>query len=124
MKRHQHNGFTLLEVLVALAVIAVAMGAIIGGAGASVGNAVYLKERTLGHWVAMNKVAEFQLDRNWPGVGVRKGDYEMANHEWHWEAEISDTEDADVRRIDLEVFTDSRSGSAVARIVAYLGKPQ
>ncbi len=114
----------MLEVLVALAVIAVALGAIIRGAGASANNAVYLKERTLGHWVAMNKVAEFQLDRNWPGAGIRKGEYELGNQKWHWEAKISDTDDADVRRMDVEVFTDSRTENPIARIVAYLGKPQ
>ncbi len=116
------TGFTLIEVLVALAVIAVAMAAIVRSTTVSAGNAGYLKDRTLAHWVAMNKIAELQLEGTWPGVGLRKGEYDMADHEWRWETTVSETEDNDVRRMDVKVFRGPQSKEALAVVVAYVGR--
>lgn len=117
------GGFTLLEVMVALVIIALAMIAVIRAVGDNAGNAAYLRERTLAHWVAMNKVFEFQLSDEWPGAGRRTGTELMAESEWFWEAQISNTEDPDVRRMDMRVYRQDGDDSALALIVAYLGKP-
>lgn len=116
------QGFTLIEVLVALAVVAISMSALISSVSTSASNAAYLQDKTLAHWVGMNKVAELQLDSAWPSVGVKKGDYELANQDWRWEATISNTDDDSIRRLDLKVFRqDSKEATAI--LLAYLGKP-
>lgn len=117
------RGFTLLEVMVALAVLALAMAAVVVSAGQSADNLGYLKEKSLAHWVAMNKLTELQLDKNWPSTGIDKGDYEMADVTWRWEAKVIDTEDKDVRRVDLNVYAGRDSKDSLAYVVGFLGRP-
>lgn len=121
--RPRQAGFTLLEILVALAVLAMGLGAVIVTASQSTDNITYMKDKTLAHWVAMNKMTELQLEKNWPGVGIKTGDYEMADRDWRWEAKISDTEDQDVRRIDLNVYSAQEREQSLAYVMGYLGRP-
>ena len=55
------RGFTLLEVLVALAVIAIALASIIKAVGTGAANASYLRDKTFAHWVAANRLAQMQI---------------------------------------------------------------
>lgn len=119
----RNRGFTLLEVLVATAILATAMAAVVTAGIRSTSNAAYLQERTLAHWVAMNKLAEFQLQSSWPSVGETKGTYDMARQEWRWVGAVSATEDETVRRIDVKVFP-SEAKEPLAVVIGYLGKPQ
>ncbi|MBL8253774.1 MAG: type II secretion system minor pseudopilin GspI, partial [Candidatus Competibacter sp.] len=86
------TGFTLLEVLVALAVLAIAMGAIISVATQSVNTIGDLRDQTFAGWVALNKVNELLLDpKPWPNEGSRRGRAELANRVWRWEARFQKT---------------------------------
>ncbi len=117
------RGFTLLEVLIALAIIAIAMAAVMRASAQSATNAAYLGERTLAHWVAMNKLMEFQLQNTWPSVGETKGTYDMANAEWRWIGAVAATEDEAVRRMDVKVY--ARDGKEpLAVVIGYIGRPQ
>lgn len=55
------RGFTLLEVLVALAILAIALGALIKAGSTNTANAVYLRDKTFAHWVALNTITEMQV---------------------------------------------------------------
>jgi general secretion pathway protein I len=115
------RGFTLLEVLVSLAIVAIAMGALIKGGAANASNAAYLRDKTIAHWVAMNKAAEFQLDPAWPAVATTEGKVEMASREWQWKAKVSATPDADVRRLDVDVrAADGSKDEVLDRLSAFL----
>ncbi len=116
------RGFTLLEVLVALAVLAVGLAALVQAGGAGARNAAYLKEKTLAHWVAMNKAAEYQLAGQWPGVGRRSGTVVMAGREWRWQVEVKATPDGDVRRLEVSVYPD-RGEEPLVRRIAFVGRP-
>ena len=104
MNRQRLQGFTLLEVLIALAVLALAMGAVIKAASDYTSNQSYLRDRTLAMWVARNVLVEYQVKGEWLSVGERKGTREMGNQEWRWLARISQTEEAELRRLDVEVY--------------------
>ncbi len=117
------RGFTLLEVMVALAVIAIGLGAVITEASRNISNATLLEAKTLGHWVATNKVAEMQVRKAWPSTGEESGDVEMAGRDWYWTVITIDTPYDRMRRIDVEVRTDSGSERPVVTVIAYLGKP-
>jgi len=104
VNRQRLQGFTLLEVLIALAVLALAMGAVIKAASDYTSNQSYLRDRTLAMWVARNVLVEYQVKGEWLSVGERKGTREMGNQEWRWLARISQTEEAELRRLDVEVY--------------------
>lgn len=117
-------GFTLIEVLVALAVLALALAAAIRAGGAYVGNQAYLQERTLAHWVARNVLTEIQLEDEWPGVGRRSDSARLAELDWEWQATVSETPDPDLRRIELAVWLGrEREGEPLAGLTGFLEKP-
>ena len=118
------SGFTLLEVLVALAVLALAMGATIKAAGDFTGNQVYLRDRTLATWVARNVLVQHQLDAAWPDVGERKGTMEMGRREWRWLARFSQTDEEALRRMDVEVGPlESEDEEILATLSGFLREP-
>ena len=116
-----NRGFTLLEILIALAVLAVAMGAIIKASSDFTGSHAHLQARTMANWVARNVLVEFQVNGEWPRVGERKGTMEMGRSEWDWLARISQTEEAELRRIDVEVRpADSDSENPLTTLSGFL----
>lgn len=121
-KLNRVTGFTLIEVLVALAILAIALSGLIKGGSDNAVNAAYLGEKTMAHWVAMNKVAELQLQMKWPAIGVRHGTAEMGDQEWRWETEINTTPDRDVRRLVVTVSGINDDG-VLDSVVAFLPKP-
>lgn len=66
------SGFTLIEVLVAMTIIAVGVAALVSTAGSSAWRADFLREREFGRWVASNVLAEMQVVPAWPAIGDRK----------------------------------------------------
>lgn len=120
----RERGFTLLEVLVALAVLALALGALIKGGAENATNAGYLRDKTFAQWIAMNEIARMQLEPAWPAVGERKGTEEMAGREWRWEAKVSETFDETVRRVDVKVRgLEDDPDTSVATLAAFLPQP-
>jgi general secretion pathway protein I len=95
------RGFTLLEVLIALAIVALSAGALLGSVTSSASNVIYLKERTLAEWVALNRLTEIRMDINMPSVGKRKGNTVMAGTRWEWEEEVSELAFEGMYRIDV-----------------------
>jgi general secretion pathway protein I len=114
-----HGGFTLVEVLVALAIIAIALGALIRAGADAAANASYLRDKTFAHWVALNLIAEQQLRPDWPPVGLSDGTAQFAGRDWPWQQEVEATGDGDIRRLIVGVERPGIAG-AVVRLVAYL----
>lgn len=122
--RQRHRGFTLLEVLVALAILAFAMSALVKGGAESTVASAHLRDKTYGQWVAMNKVAEMQLAEGWAAIGESKGHEEMLGHNWTWKAKVSETFDEDVHRVDVEVFAgEDANDSPVVIVSGFLARP-
>jgi general secretion pathway protein I len=118
------RGFTLLEVLVALAVLTIALASTIKVTANQAINAEHLRDKTLAHWVAMNQIAQLQLTREWLAKGKKEGSEEMGLHEWHWQRIVSDTPDTRVRRIQVNVFRDRDDQSPVTQLTSFLAQPK
>lgn len=122
MVKRQVEGFTLLEVLVAFALLAVALGALIAGIGKTTDNAARLRDKTFAHWVALNKITEQQLSGAFPRIAISKGTVVLAEREWHWTLTIAGTPDQDLRRAEVEVRQESADQPVVANAVGFIGR--
>ncbi|SFF32447.1 general secretion pathway protein I [Fontimonas thermophila] len=108
------RGFTLVEMLVAVTVLAIAMAAILAGMARYADNAARLRERTIALWVAHNRLTEIALQPTWPDLGRSDGEMHMAGRTWKWEVEVKKTEDAHLRRIDIRIPSPTREGDAAS----------
>lgn len=95
------RGFTLLEVLIALAIVAMSAGALLGTITSSASNVIYLKDKTLAEWVAMNRLTEIRIARQFPSPGKRTGSAEMGGQRWQWEEEVAELPIEGMFRIDV-----------------------
>lgn len=119
-----NSGFTLIEVIVAMGIIAVCMAAVMMTVTTTARNAAGLKERTFAHWVAMNKMAELHINtKEWPAPRKTTGTELMAEHEWHWTMEVEETEDDTVRRVYIRVRANEDDEFSLTTLVGFVGKP-
>jgi len=118
----RQRGFTLLEVIVALAVIAFALSAAVSAVSGNTRNAAGLQQRTYAHWVAMNQMAELHASRLWPSTRTTRGSSLMARHEWYWSIRVSITPDKNVRRVDISVRADEDDESPLVSLTGFVGR--
>lgn len=100
---NRQHGFTLIEILAAVAIIAIALSAVISGVTRYADNAGHLRNKTVALWVAHNRLTELRVQPGWPELGKSDGDTELAGAEWRWFVEVLETEDPDLRRVDIRV---------------------
>jgi len=116
------GGFTLVEILVALAILAVALAAGMRSVAQSSDAATLLKQRTLALWVAQNRLAAAQLATTWPAPGFRNGTAEQARTQFVWRETIEGTPNPAFRKIEIVVADPASPDYALARLVGYLGQ--
>lgn len=115
------GGFTLVEVLVALAVFAVGVTALITAGAQRAQDLSYLRERTLASWIAADRLAELRLEQHWR-TGRRDGEVEMAGETWAWEADIAGTANPAVHRVEVAVYREA-GADPVTQLTGFLGDP-
>ncbi|HQS71356.1 MAG: type II secretion system protein GspI [Novosphingobium sp. 28-62-57] len=99
----QPNGFTLLELLVALSVFAIAALALLQMEGASIARTADLDQRLLREIVAQNMAAEILTDPSPPAVGSASGTIENAGRRFQWTRTVANQADYGVLAITVSV---------------------
>jgi general secretion pathway protein I len=97
------SGFTLIEVLVALVIVAVGMAAVMSALSSSANTLNFLRDETLAQWMALNQIATIRLSGQSPPTGTTSGDTDFAGRSWHWRQEVVNTQLPGVVRIDMKV---------------------
>jgi general secretion pathway protein I len=83
------GGFTLIEVLVALVIVAFGMGAVLSALSTSAFNVSALRDKTLAQWIALNRIADTRLSLQVPANGTTQGDIKnFGNGDWHWQQDV------------------------------------
>ena len=116
------RGFTLIEVLVALAIAAIALTAVSRSAAVSSTSAAEIKLRTLAGFVAENRLGELEARRVWPPVGVSEGLERQAGIEFPWRVEVFATQHPLLRRVEVQVVDPSNSAHVLRTLVGILPK--
>ncbi|WP_076414213.1 type II secretion system minor pseudopilin GspI [Shewanella sp. UCD-KL12] len=118
------KGMTLLEVIVALAVFAIAAVSITKSLGDQIANMPILEERTYAQWVADNIMVDARLEGKFPELGKKDGEMELAGRDWFWRKEVIKTTDDKFRMIQVSVSDDSRYKRIIAQVSSYVLNPE
>lgn len=119
------RGFTLLEILIALAILAITSIALLSQTRHSVETRSALHDKTLGLWIAEDSMDRLRAAGVWPGVGASSERVELSEREWEVSVEVIDTARADMRRVTVAVNTQSQSGEfdkPVVELTSFVGR--
>ncbi|HLQ26192.1 MAG TPA: type II secretion system minor pseudopilin GspI [Acidiferrobacterales bacterium] len=120
---HRHCGFTLIEVLVALVVLAIALAAVMRVITQAIDTTAALRDRTVALGVAQDRLALHQLQDDWPALETFDGVREQGGRQWYWQEKVVSTDLAQFRRIEVEVRA-RPEGEALAHVVGFLRNTQ
>lgn len=126
-RRAQHSGFTLVEVLVALAILAIALPALMLNISSQINGFSHLRDKSAAHWVAMNKMTELRLQNEYRQhlpKDRQRGDVELMGRAWYWEIDTQPTENKQLLEVIVEV-RDSNDSDAnpIASVMNYFVLP-
>ena len=117
VKRH---GFTLVEVLVALAIISIALLAALRVAGGGTKSVEDLRARLLAEWVAQNVLAEQRGRAEWPALGILRGTQSQGGVQFAWREEVIATPNVMFRRVDIQVFAAAEDAHSLAHLTGFV----
>ncbi len=96
-------GFTLLETLVALVIVALGMMAVHTQLNRYAVGAAIIENKVLASWIASNRIAELSVATQWPPLGLTRDELDFARRTWVLSAEVSETPVENLRRVDVSV---------------------
>lgn len=122
--KYRTTGFTLIEMLLALAVFAYAASSILAVLGQTAKNLSEIETMTFASWVANDRLMELQVDTAWPPKDKEKGERELAGVKWHWQQKVEKTEDPNLRKVEVEIKADKASTSSIYTLSTFVTKQQ
>ncbi|TDR70750.1 type II secretion system minor pseudopilin GspI [Paludibacterium purpuratum] len=114
------RGFTLLEVLVALAITAIALAALLRASGLAAENSMTLRERMLAGWVAEDLMAWLQRSDNPPPLGEQRGALSRDDHDWRWHQSVAPSDEEGLLRVEISVQSGRGADYPLASLVSFV----
>ena len=114
------RGFTLVEILVAVAILAIALAATTRAASVATDGALETRLRLLATWAAENRVAELRARRLFPSIATTRLDATEGNLALSIEETVSETANPGIRKVDLAVSEAKAPDRVLTRLTAYV----
>lgn len=118
----RHRGFLLVELLMALVILALPLAAFTRTINQSIDITAGLRDRSIALWIAQDQLAVHQMRRDWPDTKTVTGTREMAGRNWRWQEKVLATPTPQLRRIEVEV-RDADRNDVLARLVGFVRDP-
>ncbi|MCU4674389.1 type II secretion system minor pseudopilin GspI [Catenovulum sp. 2E275] len=118
------KGFTILEVIVAMAILATAGVAIVQSSSVHISNQDKLQQVMMANWIASNRLNTILIEREWPVQNSQKGEAEMAGATWYWQQKRVKTNFGDeLVAVTISVYQDADYQEYITELTSYIGKP-
>lgn len=124
-RRHYRRGFTLVEVMVAMAIVAVAISALLFQMTSTIDNTAHLRDKTIAHWVALNQLELMYLENQQTNQLLEKersGSDVMAGREWFWRVKPLQTAAEGFLQLEVSVRADDSDDSAVVTVTGMIDR--
>jgi general secretion pathway protein I len=95
------RGFTLIEVLVALVIVALGMSALLESLGSAADTATWLRDKSFAQWIAFNQLTTLRLSGTLPTAGTTSGELDYAGRHWRWRQVVTTMGFPGLFRIDV-----------------------
>ncbi len=122
-RRKKQTGFLLVEILVALVILAIPLAAITRAVSQAIDTTAALRDRNIAMWVAQDRLTMHRIERDWPSLKTTTGTSEMADRSWRWQEKVISTPIVQLRRVEIEI-RDENGPDVLAKLVGFLRDPQ
>lgn len=123
MRVERTRGFTLIEAMVALIIVALGMMAVDSQLNRYVVAAAFVEQKTLASWIATNKLTELSVAGTWPDIGTNDEDLDFAGQKWRCHIEVSETQEPNLRRVDVSVVHPDDPDRVLHKVSAVIEPP-
>lgn len=122
-RRKKQTGFLLVEILIALVILAIPLAAITRAVSQAIDTTAALRDRNIAMWVAQDRLTMHRIERDWPSLKTTAGTSEMADRSWRWQEKVISTPVVQLRRVEIEI-RDENGPDVLAKLVGFLRDPQ
>ncbi len=102
--RRREHGLTLIEVLVALTIVALSVGAGLKASGALIANTQRLQHTLVAQWCAENQLTRMRLEKQYPAIGDSEFTCEQAGQTYHGRQTVRPTPNPNFQRVDVRML--------------------
>lgn len=115
-------GFTLIEVMIAMTICALAGIAAMQASGDHINHLSMIEEQQYASFVAENQMVELNLGKTWPPRDNKRGDEEQAGIKYYWQHKVTKTTSADMYEVKVTVFRDEAYQQELYGLISYVVK--
>jgi len=121
VSQETQKGLTLVEVLVALFILATMAAVAVQVVGQAAGVRKVSEERALAQLCADNLLVEWMLSKDWPETGEREGESEAGTKVCFWRVVIQETPLPTMRRLDIQVYAEAKRQNLLTQVSGFVG---